>query len=41
MKVGQNGFLRERFLDRFGDTKIDDFGHRFSILDRDQNVGGL
>ena len=41
MKVGQDGFLRERFLNRFSDTKIDDFWDWLSILDGDENVRGF
>ena len=41
MEIGQNGLLRERFLDRFCDAKIYDLGHRYTILDRDENIRGL
>ena len=41
MEVGQNGFLGQRFLNRFGDTKIDDLRYRLPILDGNENIRGL
>jgi hypothetical protein len=41
VKVGQNGFLGKRLLNRFGHAKIDHLRDWLSILDGDENVGGL
>ena len=41
MEVGQHGLLRERFLNCFCDAEIDDLRHRFTVLDRDEDIRWL
>ena len=41
LELGEDGLVGQLMLGSLGDTEVNDLGHRHSVVERDQNVGGF